>query len=293
MESEEIHEPEVVIEKELDLRRPDVPMTLEEIAALGEEGAAKIIKSRVQIIKTLRAASIQQCHASDWVLNKDRNGRVRAYLEDGGCQRLMDLWGISLDNVTCGPRENSEDGKSYAYTFIGDAYCNVTHRSIKREEGTRYSTERYAQEKPEGIQRESAVKKAARANLEGRCVRNLAGLNNVPLEELILVSGDKDFERKATKGHGWGTQSERLGAEAEHGLAPADFPICDACLAMPKPVTTTMVFKKEGKDGPYWYCPNWKAHEKVKSFVNHQKLMDVLEARKKASPQEPGPHDDH
>jgi len=290
-EADIVHEPEVVEEDEaLDLRRPDVPITVEEIAALGPEQAKAIIESRVQIIRTLRAASIKQTHPSDWILNKDRDGKVRAYLEDGGCQRLMDLWGVKVTNITAPVRENSEDGQSYAYTVIADGYCSVTRRTVESMEGTRYSTERYAQEKPDGIQREVAVKKAARANCEGRIVRNLAGLNNVPLEELIAVSGNKDFEKFATKGFGYGSSGERRGAEsADHGIAPADYPICDVCLSLNPPKTTTMAFKKEmGKDKqPGWYCPNWKAHEKTSSFVSHAALVERLE-KEKASKREPG-----
>ena len=287
-DEEKVYEPEVMEETALDPRRPDVPVTVEEIAALGRDEAESVIAARVQIIKTLRAASIRQCHPSDWVLNKDRDGRVRAYLEDGGCQRLMDLWGISVKNPTTPQRENSEDGQSYAYTVIADGYCNITRRTVERVEGTRYSTEKYAQEKPAGIQRETAVKKAARANLEGRIVRNLAGLNNVPLEELIQVTGDKDFEKKATHGFGYGSSSERRGAEADdHGIAAADIPICDACVALKPSKVTKMVFKKEmGKaKKPGWYCPNWKAHEDVKSLVDHEVLLEQLAAKQ---PREPG-----
>src|SRR3990167_4618854 len=88
-EDETIHEPEVIEEDALDLRRPDVPVTVEEIAALGIEEAETIIAARVQIIRTLRAQSIRQCHPSDWVMYRDtKTGRVLAYLEDKGAQRV-------------------------------------------------------------------------------------------------------------------------------------------------------------------------------------------------------------
>lgn len=287
MNDETPREPDVVTDQaaeELDIRRPDVPITVEELSALGLEASKKIIAAREQIIETLRAASIRQTHPSDWVLNKDRDGRVVAYLEDKGCQRLMDLWGIEVQRVTEPQKTNAEDGKSFAYTVVGDGYCKVTRRTVDNVEGTRYSTEMYAQEKPEGIQRDVAVRKAARANLEGRIVRNLAGLNGVPLEELVQVSGDKDFERKATRGHGYGTAGERRGVESDHGLAPADFPKCDACLDLKPPKTTTMVYKKEmgPKKEPGWFCPNWKAHESMKSYVNHAQYVEQL-AKEKAS----------
>jgi hypothetical protein len=265
---------------------------VDEVAALGRDEAEKVIAARDQIITSLRRASIKQTRPSDWVLNKDRDGRVRAFLEDAGCQRLMPLWGIVVRNVTIPKRDNSEDGKEFAYTVIGDGYCTLTRQTVEAMEGTRYSTERYAQEKAEGIQREVAVKKAARANLEGRIVRNLAGLNNVPLDDLIQITGDRDFEKKATHGHGYGSSSERRGAEADdHGIAPADIPTCDACAGLPKPVASRMVFKKEmGKaKKPGWYCPNWKAHEKTTFIIDHADLVAMLEKEKAAKAQrQPG-----
>lgn len=287
-EPNEIHEPEIVEEDSLDIRRPDVPITVEEIAALGTDQAKAVIEARVQIIKTLRAASIKQCHPSDWVLYKDtKTGRVLAYLEDKGAQRLMPLWGIEITRITTPTRENSEDGLSYAYGIIGDGYCNVTRGKVLSMEGTRYSTEHFATEKPEGIQREAAVKKAARANLEGRIVRNLAGLNGVPLDELILVTGDKDFERKASKGRGYGTQDERAGAaNVAHGIDPGDIPNCEACESLKPPVFVKLVFRpgKEGREG-FFGCQNYQKHENKKVIIPISKLKAQIEEREKLSRQ--------
>jgi hypothetical protein len=290
MEPNEFKEAEVVEEEALDLRSPRVPITVEEIAALGTEQADAVIKARVQIIKTLRAASIKQCHASDWVLYKDtRTGRVLAYLEDKGAQRLMPLWGIGITRITPATRENSEDGESYAYTVVGDGYCNVTRQEVLSMEGTRYSTERFAEEKTAGIQRETSVKKAARANLEGRIVRNLAGLNGVPLDELILVTGDKDFELKASKGRGYGTQDERAGAaNAAHGIDPGDIPNCEACESLKPSVLVKLVFRpgKEGREG-FFGCVNYQKHENKKIIIPLSKLKAQIEDRNKRT-KEPG-----
>lgn len=291
MEESKVHDPEIVEEEDsLDLRRPDVPITLEEIAALGAEESEQIIKARVQIIKTLRSASIRQTHPSDWVLYKDTNtGRVLAFLEDKGCQRLMDLWGIEITKITAPERHNAEDGNSYSFNIMGDGFCKLTRRAMVSVEGVRYSTERFATDKPEGLERENAVRKAARANLEGRIVRNLAGLNGVPLEELVTVSGDKDFEAKASKGRGYGSQAERRGAQGqESNDIPVEFqPKCDTCQGPMKfvPAGTT----QQGK--PYkafWSCKASRDHKP--SIPHEQALAEAkrMQAEAAAATRQPG-----
>jgi hypothetical protein len=286
-ETETVHEPEIVEEDEtLDLRRTDVPVTIEEIAALGLEESEAIIQARVQIIRTLRAQSIKQTHPSDWVLYKEKNTqRVNAYLEDKGCQRLMDLWGVEVTAITTPERVNSEDGQSFAYSVMGDGFCKVTRRAVKSIEGVRYSTERFAQEQPAGIQREIAVKKAARANLEGRIVRNLAGLNGVPLEELITVTGIKDFEQKASKGRGYGTQAERQGAQMRTApdLEPAEYPKCGTCNAVMRYIPAGKTDKGTEYDA-FWSCPAG-GH---KYTLKHAQAVTEAKTMREAAAREPG-----
>ena len=288
MKIDEDIEPELVEEEQaLDLRRPDAPMTVEEIAALGEEQALAIINSRVQIIRTLRAESIRQTRPQDWLLFKDINtGRVIGYLQDAGCQRIAPLWGVEVRNITSPKRENSEDGKSYAFTIMGDGFCSITQRSLLNIEGTRYSTEKYAEQHPEGIQREMAVKKAARANLEGTIVRGLTGLKNVPLQDLITASGIEKFEAMAAKGRGYGSQEQRAGsgASTEHGIDPADFPECDICR-----IPLLWRSGKDGKDG-FFGCKNWESHKETKVIVPLAKAKEMIENKRKpkATSREPG-----
>lgn len=285
MEGAEALEPEVIDEQALDIRRPDVPITVEEIAALGEEKSEAIISARVQIIQTLRKQSILQTHPSDWVLYKDTNtGRVLAFLEDKGCQRLMDLWGIEVNNITTPELISSQDGQSFAYSVMGDGISKLTRRVVRNVEGVRYSTERFATEQPDGLPREVAVRKAARANLEGRIVRNLAGLNGVPLEELVQVSGKADFEARASKGRGYGSQAERRGAQVQQTseIEPQYQPKCDTC-------HETMKFIPPGKTAQgkdykaFWSCSKDRNH---KPNITHEQALKEA-ARMKAEAEKP------
>lgn len=77
VDAEEIKEPPP--ETALELRRPSTPATLSEIAALGGEGV-KIVQARVQILQTLKAASIAMTHPEDWLLFKDKDGNIKCLL---------------------------------------------------------------------------------------------------------------------------------------------------------------------------------------------------------------------
>ena len=79
---DDLDPPDPVRADSLVLRRPDVPVTLGELAAMKGE-AIEILDARVQILETLRRASIRATHPEDWVLFKARDedgGQVVAFL---------------------------------------------------------------------------------------------------------------------------------------------------------------------------------------------------------------------
>src|SRR5262249_32097423 len=129
----------------------------------------------------------------DWVCYRDdKTGREIAYLQDSGCQRIAPLWGIETTprgSPERTPEKSASINEDFAYTVHGDGFCKITAQAVFNIEGTRYSNERYAEQASAGIHREVAVKKAARANFDGTCVRKLAGMNAVPVAEIIEVWG--------------------------------------------------------------------------------------------------------
>lgn len=280
-----IHEPEVITDD--DLRNPGVPATLAEIAALGPKAALDVINSRVEILRTLRIEAIRRTSPEDWVMYKDdKTGREIAYLQDSGCQRVAPLWGIEVTPLGFPERTPATSAKpedDFAYTYRGDGFCNITMQAIKGIEGTRYSHERYAQQASAGIQREVAVKKAARANLDGTIVRKLSGLNSVPVQELAEAWGSKDLLARCSKGRGYGTQDQRVGGAGTTGISPTDIPICEVCESRGKK-GTKLVFRENAKT-PFWGCPNFKSHEDKPVIVNDADLRKQIEQRKAAMEQ--------
>jgi hypothetical protein len=277
---EDIHIPEVVEE---DLRNPSVPATLNEIAARKGEAAA-IIDARVMVLKTLRIESIRRTSPEDWVAYRDeKTGREIAYLQDSGCQRIAPLWGIETrpKRTERTPEKSASPNEDFAYTVTGDGQCKITNQVIYDIEGTRYSNERYAEQSPAGIHREVAVKKAARANFDGTCVRKLAGMNVVPVAELLEVWGDPKMKDRIAKGRGYGTQDQRVGGAGKEGLDQSDIPMCPVC-------NIKLVLRAaKGDRGAFWGCKNYEKHPETKVMIDDEKVRKEV-AAKKAQPQTEG-----
>lgn len=262
------------VEEGVDPRDPGVPVSLVQIAARPNE-ALEIIESRVAVLKTIRIESIRRTNPEDWVAYRDeKTGREIAYLQDSGCQRVMPLWGIEThpekDPERTPPQKSADRNEEFAYTVRGDGFCRFTGQSISNVEGTRYSTEKYATQADPGIRREVAVKKAARANFDGTCVRKLTGMNAVPVAELLEAWGNPKLMERISKGRGYGSQAERQGAQVQQ-TDEIEFryqPKCEDC-------HETMKFVPAGKSQngrPYpafWSCKN-RDH---KATVPHEQAL--------------------
>lgn len=205
------------------LRVPSIPTTITEISSLGKAGL-EVIQARHDVMESLRAASIKLTRPEDWLLFKDQEGRVTCYLQDSGCDRVAPLWGISVFNIRVPERIGADDG-SFVYSIKGDGRCALTGQVVLEVEGMRSSKEKLVKD-VEGAEKEYLVRKCARANLDGSIVRELAGMKNMPLEELKKVVPDAQWEARAAKGKGYGNQGER---QASREGSKADVPKCPKC----------------------------------------------------------------
>lgn len=222
-------------------------LSLTELAQREVTNASAVVKTISDALTTLRLASISLTYPDDWLLFKKPDGRITAYLQDCGAERIAPLWGISITNVSNHEKVDL-DGGGFLYVIRGDGQSALTGKRVVAIEGARASTDDICKGFS-GAALEVKVRKMARANLDGSIVRDLTGLSNAPLEWLVAAwknSPEKnpDF---CPKGRGFGSQDERMGA-GEYGDAPK----CPAC-------QTTMKLRK-GKDGKndFWGCPNYK-----------------------------------
>lgn len=247
----------------LSLRHPGVPTTIEHLAAVPGT-ALQNIDARVQVVQTLRRASISNTHPSDWLLFKapeDDFTRAYGYLQDAGCDRVRDLWGISVFNVSRPEKIAGTDPQTFTYIITGDGRCNITGQIVEGIEGGRSSQDDFCRDKT-GVDLELAVRKAARANLDGNITRELSGLKAMPVAELARAwQGSGKTVDDCRLGRGFGSRNERLGA-APAKAPDCPPPICDVC-------GSTGVYRP-GKDGrPAFYgCPKYASHKDKKWIVD-------------------------
>ena len=211
------------------------------------EDGVEIIDRRVAILSRLRKAAIASTEPEDWVLYRrtDKNTgaelSVTGYLQDAGCQRVVDIYGVSIFNVLKPEKIAGDDG-SFAYLITGDGYCSVTGQTVEAIEGVRDSTEEFVRGK-QGVRLETDVRKAARANLDGGIVRKLVGLKSIPVQVLAQVWGDSKSVDRCVKGRGFGV-----------GADPEKSPACPVCSG-PMDLRPAGTSKSSGKQyDAFWSC---------------------------------------
>jgi len=233
------------------LSRPDVPITIETLALRGADAVA-ILETRHKLIATARRGALLLTFGTDWVRELQPSGVETEYLSDAGCQRVRGFLGVEIENV--GELERiALPENAFLYVVSGDGFHKLTGQRLPRVEGGRASTERFCQD-VYGAERELKVRKAARANLDGRITRSLAGLNAVPrteLEAIFKISGQRIED--CAKGHGFGSQDERVGGtrETEPDVEP---PTCGVCGKRAK------YRPARGNRGPFYGCPDYEKH---------------------------------
>ena len=163
----------------------------------GPEAAIKRIETAIQMLERIRKASIAATYPSDWIIHTstDSDGaliRQVGYLQDVGAERAGKPWGIGISAPAI-EREDFPDG-TYSYHMIAEAWSRVTGERFEYVEGSRWSGAGFFQRKSADGPNEkvdpTAVRKSAWANLHGRAVRSLAGLNAVPLDQLTAAGID-------------------------------------------------------------------------------------------------------
>ena len=282
--SENTIEPEIVDRPSgLELRRPGVPVDLNDLAARRSEGV-QIIQSRQLILETLRKAAIRVTSPADWVLYKapdEAGGQIVGYLQDCGCDRLRDLYGIEIFDVSPAQKLSADDPNVFHYLVTGSGRCKLTGQILEVVEGGRSSADDVCKGKS-GIELELLVRKSARANLDGNITRELVGLKSVPIDELDQAwEGTKKKTEQCRRGRGFGTASERLGANKE--TAPdVDPPTCPACQP---PNTVKLKYREaKGNRGAFYGCPNYQKHPQQQVILDAAKWVAEQQQKKPAAP---------
>jgi hypothetical protein len=248
-------EPEVIHE-ETALTRPSMPVTIDELAVIPDDKGIQVIQARYKMIDTLRRASISLTSPQDWLLFKSPEGAVTAYLQDSGCKRIWQIWGIEISPREGWDKITDDETGDFACKCYGTGVSKVTGLFVENIERVRYSHENYCKDLPK-LQQEVRVKQAAIANRDGNIIRALTGLKSVALEMLEEVwKGTGKNSDKCARGKGFGSKHERAGVGTQASSAPdIDSPICSGC-------NIRMQFIPAGeRDGQ-----RWEAYYKCKEF---------------------------
>lgn len=255
----------------LSLRGGPAPVSLAELAALKGE-ALEVVEARVQILITLRKAAIRATSPEDWLLFRapeEQGGQIVGYLQDVGGQRVRDLYGIEIFDVRPAERVvHSVDSAIFMYVQRASGRCRLTRQTVEDVEGARASGDDFCRGKT-GADLDLAVRKATRANLDGRITRQLSGLGSVPVDELSNAwAGTSKRVDMCRHGRGFGSRDARLGAApvTDPTIPP---PICEVC-------GTTGKYRP-AKDGrPAFYgCPRYTSHPDQKWIVNADKWAET------------------
>jgi len=253
----------------LELRRPDVPITIADLAARKAEGI-EIIEARGVVLATARKIGLRLTSPPDWVLFKapeEHGGQIVGYLQDAGADRVRDVTGIEIYDVSTPEKVVGAMPGEFHYIVRGSGRCKLTGQIVETMEGGRSSTDDFARGKT-GVDLELLIRKAARANLDGNIVRELAGMKAVPVEDLESAwSGTHKKIEQCRLGRGFGTRDERLGARTEK--APdVDPPICPHC-------KTKGVYRPaKGTRASFYGCPNYTKHPEQKFIVDAAKWVE-------------------
>lgn len=250
----------------LDLRRPDVPVDLNELAARKAE-AHEIMEARGQVLATARKIMIAATFPTDYVLFKSPTGQITAYLQDHGADRVRDILGIEVFDVSRPERIATNDPAVFHYIVSGSGRSKVTGQTIENVEGGRSSTDDVCKGKT-GAELELLVRKSARANLDGSITRELAGLKSVPISELEEVWKNQPRKKIADcpLGRGFGSRDERFGA-APANAPDVDPPICPHC--------KSKGVYRPAKDNrrAFYGCPKYSTHPDKKFIIDAEKWI--------------------
>jgi hypothetical protein len=151
--------------------------------------AEEKVRAAARQAEVLRTACIALTYPEDWVIHGGKFG----YLQDKGAQRVAPAWGIELPRTQELVWEEQEVKGHFAYMVAGTGRCQRTEREEMDIGGRSTADDLYAKQWAKALELDDVaaqvrirldVRKAALANLHGRLIRKLTGLNSVPVEKL-------------------------------------------------------------------------------------------------------------
>lgn len=163
------------------------------------------VEGAINVIEKLQDASLRLTHPQDWVFFGRAEDPIKVYfLQDVGCQRIKDLWGITFDALNLRRDTDAQElpDKSYVVEVAVRATSALTGGTVE-EIGFRSSTGLFARDWQKAVDDENHVekarlkanvRKAALANGRGRCIRTITGTAQMPHERLAKRFTDEQMK---------------------------------------------------------------------------------------------------
>ncbi len=205
------------------------------------EQAIERVNAFVSMLDRLRLAAIKATFPTDWVLHVtlDSDGaiiRQVGYLQDTGAERAGKIMGIEVTSpvIEREPNQGEFADGTFAYHMLSEAFSKITGERLEYVEGSRWSGDPFFRRSigPDEKIDPTDVRKAAYANLHGRAVRSLSGLNGVPLDMLkaagldttkcTFVGYEKGKKGGTSTGANVGTAEVTVGFGNSRGKTPAE-----------------------------------------------------------------------
>lgn len=210
---------------ESDVFESIMSLDVDRLASVGIEKLKAYMEARAAALATIRSVAIASTDGNDWTLYRSRDGlKVIGCLRDSGATKVRPWYGISIT------RHRGVDGKMgvatrvteqktvhgevidvEVYEMLADATRGSqtieVHSIVRSDEefiGRANRKEEY------GGPMRSDLRLVVRTRCDTKAVRSFSGLNKVPLDELVR-NGIKEDD--CHKGHGYGTSTERRGAQ--------------------------------------------------------------------------------
>jgi len=268
---------------------------------LDEKAIERILTSRAQLIKRVRAIAVGMTEPQHWTLYRARDGSVTAVPAAPACLVMRRWAGISIRNhrsmngeagiatVSTVPNEKGDPVtlvEMMADGFWGQANepdVESVYANLRSDDDFTGRTKRAASH---GGARPEDLLLSLRTTLDSKVVRAMLGLTKVTGDELVRHGIGLE---KCTKGSGFGTSSERTaGAVAEEGVRGAAEQLWKEILKRTggkveeakralKDITSYPAFK--GRDGTA--VPAFAGIDSWERFTKAEKVLKAVEKLKK------------
>ena len=246
------------------------PTSFIEIVLASGTTPEKVATKMVEMAESFRKAAIRLTFPNDWVLFRrldkiSGKATITGYLQDAGCNRANKIWGCSTESPTLPDKRVDKGDESYTYVVYGDGFCARTGERIQTIVGSRSSTDDIVDQwRKEGFPESKIgirLEQAARANLDGNIIRELTGLDSVPVDELkecgIDISG-------CAYARGFGDMGgkpiiEKIDSREVVPWATDNIPSCPT--HGPMKLVPAGVSKKGKKYSAFWACKEFSCKE--------------------------------